>query len=83
MKKKQILHHTAVLITFAVAAVFLWSDFGLDMTPLTKMFIVFVGLILGWQSIPAVLVLVKIAKGIHADQEHALSELFVQQRRKP
>jgi len=53
MNKKMICRVLVIVMALTVTGVFMFSDFGLELTSLTKFFIVFTGLIIGIQSVPA------------------------------
>ncbi len=64
MNKKCIYRVVAILIALAFAGTFMFCDFGLGITPLTKFFIIFFGGIIGLQCIPAALLFIGVIKGI-------------------
>ncbi|MCD6581964.1 MAG: response regulator [Desulfuromusa sp.] len=53
MNRKSIYRLIVILMALAVAGTFMLCDLGLGLTPLTKFFVIFSGLIIGMQSIPA------------------------------
>ena len=59
MNRKSIYRLMAIIMTLAVAGTFMLCDLGLALTPLTKFFVIFSGLIIGMQSIPAFIGTVK------------------------
>ena len=59
MNRKNIYRSIAILMALAVAGTFMLCDLGLELTPLTKFFVIFSGLIIGMQSIPAVIGMLK------------------------
>jgi hypothetical protein len=69
MNKKTCCQFIAVLTALFVAGIFLFCDFGLHLTPLTKFFVVFFGVILGLQCIPAVLLCFGMVKGLFSSSE--------------
>lgn len=69
MKKKNIIQLAALLICLSVAGVFLFSSHGGSLTPLTKVFIIFFGGIVGFQAIPAVLLFTAMFRGLFGKEE--------------
>ena len=69
MNKKNIYRLVAVLIALAFAVTFMFCDFGLGITPLTKFFVIFFGGIIGLQCIPAALLFIGIVKGVFFNAE--------------
>ena len=63
MNRKSIYRIIVILMALAVAGIFMLSDLGLGLTPLTKFFVIFSGLIIGMQSIPAFLGVLKTVPG--------------------
>lgn len=59
MNRKSIYRLIVILMALAVAGTFMLCDLGLELTPLTKFFVIFSGLIIGMQSIPAFIGTVK------------------------
>ncbi len=53
MNRKSIYRLLVVVMALSTAGIFILSDLGLGLTPLTKFFVIFSGLIIGMQSIPA------------------------------
>lgn len=64
MNKKNIYRLIAVFIALAFVGVFMWSDLGVNFTPLTKLFVIFFGGVIGLQCIPAVLLFVSMIKEV-------------------
>ncbi|MFK5927322.1 MAG: response regulator [Desulfuromusa sp.] len=64
MTKKNIYRLLAILMALVVAGIFMLCDLGLEMTPLTKFFVIFFGAIIGLQSAPAALLFVGMIKGV-------------------
>ncbi len=71
MNKKNCFQLIAVATALFVAGIFLFCDFGLNLTPLTKFFIVFFGVIIGLQCIPAVLLCFGMIKGLFGSADEA------------
>lgn len=61
MNRKSIYRLIAIIMALAVAGTFMLCDLGWGLTPLTKFFIIFSGLIIGMQSIPAFIGMIKAA----------------------
>lgn len=59
MRKKNIYRLIVILMAIAVAGTFMLCDLGLGLTPLTKFFVIFSGMIIGMQSVPAFFGMVK------------------------
>ena len=59
MNRKNIYRLIAILMAITVAGTFMFCDLGLGLTPLTKFFVIFSGMIIGMQSVPAFLGMVK------------------------
>jgi len=64
MNKKTTYRLVAVFIALALAGIFMWCDLGLNLTPLTKLFVIFFGGVVGLQCVPAVLLFVSMIKGV-------------------
>ncbi len=62
MNKKNIYTIVAILMALSVAGTFMLCDLGLGITPLTKFFVIFFGVIIGSQSAPAALFFVGMVK---------------------
>lgn len=60
--KKNLIQWSVALVAMIAAASLLVFDFGLGMSPLTKAFIVFSGVILGCKIIPTILVIVNVIR---------------------
>lgn len=60
--KKNLVQWSVALVAMIAAASLLVFDFGLGMSPLTKAFIVFCGVILGCKIIPTILVIVNVIR---------------------
>ena len=50
MTRKNIYRLLAILMALTVSGFFMFCDLGLEMTPLTKFFVIFFGAIIGSQS---------------------------------
>lgn len=59
MNRKSIYRLLVIVMALTVAGIFMLSDLGLGITPLTKFFVIFSGLIIGMQSVPAFIGMVK------------------------
>ena len=59
MNRKSTYRLIVILMALAVAGTFILCDLGLGLTPLTKFFVIFSGLIIGMQSIPAFIGMLK------------------------
>ncbi|WP_029914469.1 hypothetical protein [Pelobacter seleniigenes] len=64
MKRKKFYRLAAVGVAIIVAGLFMFCDLGLGFSPIMKFFVVFFGLIIGLQCIPAVLMFIGMLKGI-------------------
>ena len=64
MNKKTIYRLVAVFSVLALAGAFMLSDFGVNLTPLSKMFVIFFGGVIGLQSLPAALQFCRMVKGV-------------------
>lgn len=62
MKRKTTYKFLAIIISLATAAFFILNDLGLGLSPLTKFLVIFAGIIIGLQSIPATLAFIGMAK---------------------
>ena len=58
MKKKNVFRLVAIVLALGVAWMFMFCDFHLGMSPLTKFFVVFFGAVIGLQCIPAALLFI-------------------------
>mgnify|MGYP005850308217 CR=1 FL=1 len=68
MNKKKLLRRSAMISVLLVAGIFLFCDLGWGLSPLVKFFIVFFGIIVGMQSVPAVLLFTGMVKGVFASR---------------
>ena len=59
MNRKSIYRLMAISMALAVVGTFMFCDLGLEITPLTKFFVIFSGLVIGMQSIPAFIGMLK------------------------
>jgi len=66
MRQKKLLKLFVVIIALTVAAIFIFCDLGLGITPLSKFFIIFFGAIIGQQSSPAAFMFVGMLRGVQA-----------------
>jgi hypothetical protein len=64
MNKKIVFQITTIIIALLASVLFLFCDFGFGITPLSKFFIIFFGIIVGLQCIPATLLFIGMIKGI-------------------
>lgn len=71
MHKKVVLQLIMILVALVASIFFLFCDLGFGLTPLSKFFIVFFGIIIGFQSIPAILLFSGMIKGILKRSEAA------------
>ena len=62
MNRQSIYRVMAIVMALTVAGIFMLGDLGLGLTPLTKFFVLFTGLIIGMQSIPALIGMLKSAR---------------------
>lgn len=83
MNKKHLYRLVTTLAALSVAGLFLAYDFGLGVSPLTKFFVVFLGAIIGLQSIPATLLFVDMIKGTfkHTDASRPVRQQIKQEGR--
>ena len=70
MEKKTIYRLVAVLIGLVLSGAFMLCDLGVHFTPLTKLFVIFFGGIIGLQCLPAILLFVSLGKGIFTVNQH-------------
>jgi hypothetical protein len=72
---KQITYRlVAVLIGLTLAGAFMLCDLGVNMTPLTKLFVIFFGGVIGLQCVPAAILFVSMVKGVFTvNQQSSLS----------
>ncbi len=59
MNRKNTYRLIAILMALVVVGIFMFCELGLGLTPLTKFFVIFTGLIIGMQSIPAMVGMLK------------------------
>ena len=64
MNKKVVFQMVTIIIALLVSILFLFCDMGFGITPLSKFFIIFFGIIIGLQCIPATLLFIGMIKGI-------------------
>ena len=64
MNKKNTYKLVAVLIALVVTGAFMLCDLGVNLTPLTKLFVIFFGGVIGLQCVPAALLFVSMVKGV-------------------
>lgn len=64
MNKKTVFHMITILVALITSVLFLFCDLGFGITPLSKFFIIFFGIIVGFQCIPATLLFIGMIKGI-------------------
>jgi CheY-like chemotaxis protein len=64
MTRKNIYRLLAIIMALTVSGFFMFCDLGLEMTPLTKFFVIFFGAIIGLQSAPAALLFIGMIKGV-------------------
>ncbi len=76
MHKKSIYKLVAVCTALLMAGTFMFCDLGLGITPLTKFFVVFFGVIIGLQCIPAVLLFVGMVKGVFLSTETTANQVI-------
>ena len=76
MNRKNLYRLTTTLMALIVAGIFLFCDFGLGITPMTKFFVVFFGLLIGLQCIPAALLFVGMIKGIFSRSEAPVNQVI-------
>jgi len=74
MTKKNIYRLLAILMALTVAGIFMFCDLGLQMTPLTKFFVIFFGAIIGLQSAPAALLFVGMIKGLAVREQESTEQ---------
>ena len=75
MNKKIIVYITLITLSLIIVGTFLFCDLGLGLTPLTKFFVVFFGVVLGFQCIPAILLFTGMIKGIFARSDVAANQV--------
>jgi hypothetical protein len=64
MNTKKIIQVVVILFSLCFSAAVLFMSQGFGLTPLTKLFIVFFGIIVGFQAVPAILMFLSMVKGI-------------------
>ncbi len=69
MNKKLVFQVVTVVIALCGSILFLFCDMGFGITPLSKFFIIFFGIIVGLQCIPATLLFIGMIKGIFSRSE--------------
>ncbi len=75
MNKKNVYRMVAVVIVLASSGAFMLCDLGVNFTPLTKLFVIFFGGIIGLQCVPAALLFVSMVKGVFTvKQNNSLTE---------
>lgn len=74
MTRKNIYRLLAILMALTVSAVFIFCDFGLEMTPLTKFFVIFFGAFIGLQSAPAALLFISMITGVSTRGEEVTGQ---------
>ncbi|WP_321367826.1 hypothetical protein [uncultured Desulfuromusa sp.] len=75
MSKKNIYRLVAVFIALTITGVFMLCDLGANFTPLTKLFVIFFGGIIGLQCVPAALLFVSMVRGVFkVNQNNSLTE---------
>lgn len=68
MNTKTVYKVLAITAALIIAAVFILTDIGLNLSPLTKLFVILAGVIIGLQCIPATLAFIGVAKGTTVNQ---------------
>ncbi|RLB59210.1 MAG: hypothetical protein DRG80_06525 [Deltaproteobacteria bacterium] len=76
MTRKNIYRLLAILMALTVSGFFMFCDLGLEMTPLTKFFVIFFGAIIGSQSAPAALLFIGMIKGVSIRSEETAGQLL-------
>lgn len=76
MKKKRVFQGIAATTALLLAGIFLFCDLGWGMSPLVKSFIVFIGVIVGMQSVPAVLLFTGMVKGVFAGSTATVKQVL-------
>lgn len=69
MNKKIVFQVVTIIIALLASIFFLFCDMGFGITPLSKFFIIFFGVIIGLQCIPATLLFIGMIKGIFSRSE--------------
>jgi len=75
MNKKRIFQRIAMTIALLGAGTFLFCDLGWGISPLVKFFIVFFGVIVGLQSVPAILLFTGMIKGFFAGRAATVKQV--------
>lgn len=75
MNKKRTYQRIATTTALLVAGIFLFCDLGWGVSPLVKFFIVFIGIIVGKQSVPAILLFTGMIKGVFASGTATVKQL--------
>lgn len=75
MNKKYLLQVCAVISALSAGSWFILADFGLGISPLTKFFIVFTGVIIGWQAIPAAMLFLNLVRKIFQDSTTSVNQI--------
>lgn len=76
MKKRTVYQCIAIGVALVVAGYFLFCDLGLGITPLTKFFVIFFGVIIGLQCIPAALMFVGLVKGVFGSPDQTAKQVL-------
>lgn len=75
MKKKSLYQWLAIGVALVVAGYFLFADMGLGITPLTKFFVIFFGVIIGLQCIPAALMFIGLLRGVFSSPDSTVKQV--------
>lgn len=76
MTRKNIYRLLAIFMALTVSGIFMFCDLGLEMTPLTKFFVIFFGAIIGSQTGPAALLFIGMIKGVSIRGEETAGQLL-------
>ncbi|SEA36720.1 hypothetical protein SAMN05660420_01890 [Desulfuromusa kysingii] len=75
MRRKNIYKLSATVIALLLTAAFMLGNFGMNLTPLTKLFIIFFAGVIGLQCVPAVLLFICMVKGVcTVNQKNSLTK---------
>lgn len=64
MNRKNLFRIAAVIIALLGAGSFMFLDWGLGLAPMARFFVIFCGLIIGLQTVPALIMFITMARGV-------------------
>jgi len=76
MHKQIVYKLVAVAIGLILAGAFMLCDLGVNLTPMTKLFVIFFGGVIGFQSAPAAVLFISMVRGgFKVNQQNSLTEM--------